>query len=318
MFGYVRPMKAELKVREHEEYKAVYCTLCRELSRHYGRLAKFALSFDITFYAVLALGVNGAKPAVRKGRCVVNPAKKCTYICEGREEYHKAAALTVLMTYQKLADNMEDEKTFKRLGSAFLRLFVKGPAKKAKSDFPFMAEAIENMMAEQKKAESDEHISIDACCAPTANALSAIFSELAGGDEIKKRVLSQLGYFLGRWIYAMDAADDLEKDMKDGAFNPFISRLGLEGKTEVPPEEKDRVENYCNEVLNSNVAMILSAVNLLDTGRYENIIRNVTELGFPEVQREIIFLHVHSKDRKKTDNLPSPEDKENSQEHDYE
>lgn len=66
MFGYVRPLKGEMKVREYEQYKAVYCTLCKELERHYGLLAKFALSFDITFYAVVALDLSGAEISEKK------------------------------------------------------------------------------------------------------------------------------------------------------------------------------------------------------------------------------------------------------------
>ena len=297
MFGYVRPLKGEMKVREYEQYKAVYCTLCKELEKHYGLLAKFALSFDITFYAVLALDISGAEIAEKKGHCVVNPAKKCSYICEGREEYHKAAALTVLMTYYKLIDNIEDEKAIKRFGAKLLKLIVNKAAKKAAEDFPFMDEALKKMTADQKATEESENPSIDACCAPTADALKTIFSELAR-DDTERIVLEQFGYFLGRWIYAMDAADDLEDDLKDGSFNPFIHKLNLEGKTEIPKEERESVDKYCNEVLNCNAAMINGAVNLLNLGKYENIITNVTELGLGEVQREILFLHIHSKERK--------------------
>ncbi len=297
MFGYVRPLKGEMKVREYEQYKAVYCTLCKELEHHYGLLAKFALSFDITFYAVVALDLSGAEICEKNGKCVVNPLKKCKYICEGSNAYHKAAALTVLMTYYKLVDNIEDEKFFKRFASRFLKLVVSKAAKKAKKDFPFMDEALAKMTREQSEAEKSENPSIDRCCAPTADALKTIFSELAN-DDMQRTVLSQFGYFLGRWIYAMDAADDLEDDMKDGSFNPFISRLGLEGKKTLTKEERDKADNYCNEVLNSNAAMINGAVNLLDLNKYENIITNVCVLGLGEVQREILFMHIHSKERK--------------------
>lgn len=297
VFGYVRPLKGEMKVREYEQYKAVYCTLCKALERHYGLLAKFALSFDITFYAVVALDLSGAEISEKKGHCVVNPAKKCNYICEGAEAYHKAAALTVLMTYYKLLDNIEDEKFLKRMASRFLKCIVSKAAKKAKKDFPFMDEALAKMTEEQRLAEKGENPSIDACSAPTADALKTIFSELAN-DDMQKTVLSQFGYFLGRWIYAMDAADDLEDDMKDGSFNPFIKRLGFDGKKEITKEEREKADNYCNEVLNSNAAMINQAVNLLDLNKYENIITNVCVLGLGEVQREILFLHIHSKERK--------------------
>ncbi len=297
MFGYVRPLKGEMKVREYEQYKAVYCTLCKALEKHYGLLAKFALSYDITFYAVLALDLSGCEISERKGRCAVNPAKKCNFICEGNEAYHKAAALTVLTTYYKLIDNIEDESFFKRLGAKLLKLVVNKAAKKAKNDFPYMDEALSKMTEEQRKVEESEDPSIDECAAPTADALKTIFPYLTA-DDTQKLVLGQFGYFFGRWIYFMDAADDLEDDLKSKSFNPFIERLSLSGKTALTKEEKDKADNYCNEVLNSNAAMINNAVNLLDLNKYENIITNVTVLGLGEVQREILFMHIHSKDRK--------------------
>lgn len=298
MFGYVRPLKGELLVREFEEYKAVYCTLCRELGKHYGIFSRLALSYDLTYYTMLALDIADAKPKLRKGRCVVNPTKKCNFICEGSEAYKKGAALTVLMTYQKLRDNIADEKFFKKCGARFLMLFAKNPAKKAAADYPFMAEALDKMMTDQANVESMEAPSIDACCEPTAGAMSVIFAELAGSDDAKKLILSQLGYFLGRWVYTIDAADDLEADLKEGSFNPFVSRLKLGEDKTVPAQRRDEIDRYCNEVLNNNVAMINGAVNLLELGRYNNIIGNVSMLGMGEVQREILFLHVHSKNKR--------------------
>lgn len=292
-------MKGELKVREYEEYKAVYCTLCRELGRHYGIRMRSALSYDLTYYTMLALDLSGAHPKVRKGRCVVNPAKRCNYICEGEEAYKKGAALTVLMTYHKVKDNIADEKFIKKFGSRLLLPFVSGPAKKAAADYPFLAEAMEKMMEGQAEAEKNPEASLDACCEPTANAISTIFSELGGDNKNNTLILSQLGYFLGRWIYTMDAADDLQDDLKNHSFNPFIKKLGLENLSELPEGDRKRADEECNQALNNNVAMINSAVNLLNLGRYRTIITNVTNLGLAEVQREILFLHIRDKNKKK-------------------
>ena len=104
MFGYVRPYKSELLVREYEQYKSVYCELCRELGKSYGWTARFTLSYDCTFYALLSLAVTEAKVTLHQGRCTVNPMKKCSFIESGGEDYKKAAALSVLLTYHKLRD----------------------------------------------------------------------------------------------------------------------------------------------------------------------------------------------------------------------
>lgn len=287
-----------MKVREYEEYKAVYCTLCRETGRYYGRRMRMALSYDLTYYTMLALDLSDAKLSVRKGRCPVNPAKKCSFICEGQEAYKKGAALMVLMTYHKIRDTISDESLIKKTGARFLRMLVSGPAKKAAADYPFLSEALETMMREQAEVEQNPNSSIDACCDPTGKALSAIFSELGGDNKSQALVLSELGYFLGRWIYLMDAADDLKDDLKKGSFNPLIHRLGLEGKKEISEEQQSRVDNECNEMLNYTVSRINSALNLLSLGRYCTIITNVCQLGLAEVQREILFLHIREKKKR--------------------
>lgn len=311
MFGYVRPLKGDLLVKEYDAYKAVYCTLCKEMGEHYGVFSRLSLSYDMTYYAILALDLSGETSKVRRGKCVVNPAKKCNFICEGCDIYKKAAALTVLMTYHKLRDNISDESFLKKNGARAMMIPVKGPMKKAAQDYPFFAQVLQEMMEAQTAVEKEENPSIDACCEPTAAALSKIFAELAGEDRKKEVILSQLGYFFGRWVYTMDAADDLEKDLEEGAFNPFIKKLGLEGCKEIPAERKKEIENECNSVLNSNVAMINSAVNLLDLGDYKNIIENVSMKGMAEVQREILFLHVHAKNKREPDKIYSEIDEEN-------
>ena len=301
MFGYVRPLKGELKVNEYEEYKAVYCTLCKSIGKHYGGLCRMALSYDLTFYVLLSLnhGFDCKNKKVRKGRCVVNPLKKCNFIFEEENIYKKASALTVLMTYHKLSDNAEDEKGLKKTGYKLLRSFMKGARKKAAADYPFLDKAMTEMMAAQSECERAD-ASLDACCEPTAKALSDIFSELGGDDKMESTVLGRLGYFLGRWIYIMDAADDLTDDVKENKFNPFIKKLGLEGLSEIPPEKKEFIRDECNAALNGSVAMMLPAANLLNEGRYTGIINNVLHKGLPEIQREILFLEINKKQRKKS------------------
>ncbi len=293
MFGYVRPNKPLLLVREYEEYKAVYCTLCKELGKHYGIITRMSLNYDLCFYALISLNYSTSCPKVKKGRCTVNPAKACNYIDIGDDSYKKAAALTVLMTYYKLIDNVQDEGFWKSFAAKFLLLFFKRPAKRASNDYPKIAEALKQMTEEQNEIEKVENASIDACAEPTAKALSVIFEDI---NEEQSLILNRLGYFLGKWVYTMDAADDLKNDVKDGSFNPFISYMK---NHDIDLNDSEKVESECNEVLNSNVSMLIPPLNLLNEGRHINIIENVINLGLPQVQKEILFLHIHEKERKK-------------------
>lgn len=293
MFGYIRPYQDELKVREHRQYKAVYCQLCRTMKKEYGWLSTFSLNYDCTFYAMLALSVSGCEMCEQTARCAANPLKKCRYISSQGEEYKKAAALSVLLTYHKLNDDREDEGFLKATGCKLLLPFVSKKAKKAAAQYPQLAQAAQAAMQAQRTAE-DRRLGIDACAEPTAQLLADVFSQLAEGAQA--RVLSQFGYYLGRWVYLMDAADDMAEDAKDGKFNPFVIRMGLEG-AEIPKEKLAEAEKYCNEVLNATVAAIIPPLQLLQLDGFAAIIDNIIRLGLPEMQREILFLHADRKRR---------------------
>ena len=302
MFGYVRPFKSELLVREYDQYKAAYCQLCRALKEHYGRAASFTLSYDCTFYALLMLSTREARLSLHHGRCVMNPLKRCDFLESDGEAYHKAAALSVLLTYHKLRDNLEDDSFFKSLGSRLFLPFVSRKARKAAEEYPFLAQEAQKAMDGQRQAEENAG-GVDACAEPTANLLAALFRELAC-DSLQGTALERFGYFLGRWVYLMDAADDLLDDLKEGAFNPFIPRLGLSGKTELTPQERKAADQACNQTLNATAAQMLLAFNLVELRNFGPILENVVTKGLPEIQREILFLHIREKRRGR----PEPED----------
>ena len=297
MFGYVRPYKPELLVKEYGQYKAIYCQLCRVLGDEYGVLARFALSYDCAFYAMLALSVTGSRVEEQKRRCVCNPLKACTYLPSPGEAYKKAAALCVLLTYHKLRDDCEDEGFFASLGSRLLLPVVSPKAGRAARQYPGMAGIVEKAMEGQRQAE-EEGAGVDRCAEPTANLLRELFGELAGCDNKQRPALESFGYFLGRWVYLMDAADDLAEDMRSGSFNPFIKRLGLEGKKELTQEERRAADEACNEALNATAARLVLAANLIEMGQFGPIIENVAQKGLAEVQREILFLHIREKPKR--------------------
>ena len=297
MFGYVRPYKPELLVKEYGQYKAVYCQLCRVLGDEYGVLARFALSYDCAFYAMLALSVTGGRVEEQKRRCVCNPLKACTYLPSPGEAYKKAAALCVLLTYHKLRDDCEDEGFFASLGSRLLLPAVSPKARRAARQYPGMASIVEKAMEGQRQAE-EEGAGVDRCAEPTANLLRELFGELAGCDNKQRPALESFGYFLGRWVYLMDAADDLAEDMRSGSFNPFIKRLGLEGQKELTQEERRAADTACNEALNATAARLVLAANLIEMGQFGPIIENVAQKGLAEVQREILFLHIREKPKR--------------------
>ena len=75
LFGYVKPFKPDLRVRELETYKAVYCGLCGQLGEAFGPAARLTLSYDFVFLAMLHYAVTpDARPVFERRWCFVNSA----------------------------------------------------------------------------------------------------------------------------------------------------------------------------------------------------------------------------------------------------
>jgi len=291
VFGYIRPQKSELLVREYEQYKGVYCSLCRQLGKSYGVVSRLTLSYDCTFYALMLLALSPECPGFESGRCVVNPLKKCTYCNAGENELTAASALSVIMTYHKIRDDIADSHFLGKLRAYLFLPFAKHARKKAARDFPQMDGIVSAMMVAQQAVEHGESPGIDFCAEPTANMLQQVFELTAGANQDNEssevRVLRQFGYYLGRWVYLIDAADDIEKDIKSKSFNPFISKFILDQSS--TPEELDNVRNFANQVLNLTLSQLISALNIFDFQHFDSIINNVILKGLPEIQKELLF-----------------------------
>ncbi len=288
MFGYVRIYKPQLRICEYEQYKAVYCTLCKELGKGYGPFARMLLNYDYTFVALLYMALHKQQPCVERKCCVFNPLKRCSYCKGDREGFRLTCAMTAEMYYHKLSDNVADSGWLASLGWRFLRLTARPMRRKAKKLYPQIDALVERCMADQAAAEQAEDSSIDSAAEPSARLISEL-AQMVAANDTDRVVLKDFGYFFGRWIYLIDAFDDMADDVKKNSFNPFAARFGL---------TKEDIENntmrysearlYANECLNMTVARALTAFDLLDTGVYAPIFENILMLGLGEAQRQAL------------------------------
>ena len=275
MFGYLQIDKAELKVREYEAYKSVYCGLCRQLGKDYSVFARFVLSYDCTFYAITLMSLKKSCTGFRDGRCRFNPLKKCKYaLCED-DCYSKAAALTVISVYYKLCDDINDSGFFRALAVRMIKPFFSHCRKKAAKRYPELDTIVREMLDSQIELEKKDKPTIDEAAHPTACMLAGIM-KAEGRSESEARVLYECGYHLGRWVYLMDAADDYEKDKKRGSFNPFLTI------------ETDDLRGYMNALLSQSLARAYDAYNLLDIRDFKGILDNMMLFGFPLKQNSVL------------------------------
>ena len=294
MFGYIQPLKSELLVKDYEAYKAVYCSLCKQLKKSYGVAASLILSYDSTYYAILSMSVNGERNNYKDGRCRVNPLKKCHY-CQNRSNaLEDAAALSVAAFYYKLEDDRADSGFFKRLAVRLIKPFARRwRSKMLKFGYSDFDNIFAQMIEQQKTAERDSACGIDKAAHPTAQALLQVCSALSE-DQKQKKVLESFGYYLGKWIYLMDAADDLSDDLKKGGFNPFVNAFSL---SEGYDEEKNAKE--MNSVINESAYMILNSYNLIELKGNKRILDNFARLGLGAMQKQVLFDKKHKKRKDK-------------------
>lgn len=271
MFGYIRAFKPEMKVKEYETYKSVYCALCRDMGKRYGVVTRLSLNYDFTFLALLNIALSDSEVSAQRKRCVCNPFKKCNY-CVSGDDYAFASAATVILIYYKILDNISDEKYLKKLGALALKMLYATSHKKAAEQYPEIEQLCKEYMCQQNAVEKENCQSADKAAHPTAKFMEQLFA-FCSDEPSKKRVLARIGYCLGRWIYLIDAIEDIDKDRKNGSYNPYL----------LCDETKDlnslALKDTLKESLQICEAEAQRAYELLGILKFEPIISNILYLG---------------------------------------
>ncbi len=289
MFGYVKPVVGEMLVREHEFYKATYCGICRAMKKHTGALSNVTLSYDSVFLALVRmLYIPDSDFSAEQRRCIAHPAKKRPMLKENSAIEYTARAFGVL-TYHKIRDDLADERGFKRLGVNAVRPIAS--AANSKAELSELSNTVSDRLSRITALENDKCESVDMPATLFGELLGEIFAY--GLPEADRLVPYEVGYHLGRFIYAADAAEDYYKDRERGSYNPYLLQYG---GADLTPENRQTVK--CALLLECK--KLEAAVNLLPFGTratIENIINNIIYLG---LVKRIDFLDKDGKGEKST------------------
>ena len=274
MFGYVKPVHSELLVKEYEFYRATYCGICRSMKKHTGALSNVTLSYDSVFLALLRmLFLEDGDISAHKKRCIAHPMKKRCMLKENAALEYTARAFAIL-SYYKMRDDIADEGVGKKILISPVRPILKSGKKRAGE--PQIEEIIAAKLFEISRLEKENTPSVDEPAHIFGELLGEVFaSGLSGNDRL---VLYECGYHLGRFIYAADAAEDYDEDLKKGKYNPYVLMYGG-----APLTDENRSTIKCALILECK--KIEGAVNLMPFGNrktIENIIKNVIYLGLPK------------------------------------
>ncbi len=291
MFGYVKPYIPELLVKDHEFYRATYCGICRAMKRHTGALSNVTLSYDSVLLALVRmLYIPDSEISAEKKRCIAHPLKKRCMLTENSATEYTARAFAIL-TYHKALDDIKDERGFKRVAVGTVKPIISSGAKRA--DISYISDICAKKLSEIDKLEGEKTASVDAPAALFGELLGEIFAYgLPERDAIAPR---EFGYRLGRFIYAIDAAEDYDEDRKSGKYNPYVL---IYGGGELTAENKSTIR--CALLLECRA--MEKAVDLMPFGtRYtiENIIKNIIYLG---LIKRMSFLDSNSENSKEERN----------------
>lgn len=277
MFGYVTPCKMELKIKDYEKFKAYYCGLCKTIKSSYGNLPRGVLNYDMTFLAILLHSLDDDNPSYVKEHCIVHPiGKKVIMVKNLPLEY--AAFCNITLAYFKLLDNVADDKSFKsKILSTFLKRYIKKSCEKFKSNINYIETKLNELYSLEKNKNC---ISIDEISHPFAELTGYILSSYIKEDDINNTILYNLGYNLGKWIYIIDAWDDLKKDMKEQKYNPINFILNKDNKNY--EDLKKEVSGRIDFILTMCGTHCLDYLGKLQIKKNEELLYNILQYGLME------------------------------------
>lgn len=260
MFGYVVMNKPEIKFKDFDMYRSFYCGLCRELKERYGLSGQITLTYDMTFVILLLSGLY--EPPTKKGstRCIVHPVRRQPVRKNAITEY--AADMNIFLTYYKCKDDWNDERSIP--GFVFGKL-LEGKEKKSEKIWSKKVQMIVSCLDELSALEKENATDIDRVSGCFGRIMAEIF---AYREDVWEPTLRRMGFYFGKFIYLLDAYDDVEEDVKKGNYNPFSKDYIIKGFD-------DRVKN----MLMMMMAETCREFEKLPIIKYTDILRNILYSG---------------------------------------
>ena len=260
MFGYVLINKEELKFKEYDVYKLYYCGLCQTLNNRSGRFAQLTLNYDMTFLQLLLTGLYEPKTKLENFRCKIHPFKKS--IKRRNEITDYIADMNLFLAYLNCIDDWEDEK---KLSRKIYTIIVKNKVKKIKKQYPEKTAKLEAILKKSSEYEKKKEHDIDKISSYSGELMSELF--LYKEDEWKQ-TLSRMGFFLGKYIYIIDAYEDIEKDLKKGNYNPFSEIY-----------QNEDFDDFVNQILTMMISECAREFEELPIIEDVDILRNILYSG---------------------------------------
>ena len=260
MFGYIAINKAEMKFRDFDIYHAYYCGLCKDLKERYGRSGQITLSYDMTFLIILLSGLYEPPAEDTIRNCVAHPFQK--HAARTNEITQYAADMNIVLSYYHCLDDWTDEHKKKAwINSRLLRSKVK----QIEKTYPEKVKLIRDMLAQISSCEKANEQDLDKMAGLFGEIMAEIF---VWKQDIWKDSLHRMGFFLGKFIYLMDAYEDIDDDIANACYNPFMQF-----------REREDFDDYCKQILTMMIAECSREFEKLPILTHAEILRNILYSG---------------------------------------
>lgn len=280
MFGYININRAEMSEENLKIYQSYYCGLCQILRKNSGIRGQMLLNYDMTFLIVLLSGLYELEDQKYEFVCAIHPGKK--KLARVNEATQYAAKMNVILAYHNLEDDWRDDRAYAKRA---ISQIIRKDYLKIVREYPRQAEALEKYMHRLIELEQTKETNLDLIAGITGEMLGEIF---AWKEDIWAEELRCLGFYLGKFIYLMDAYEDLEKDEKGGKYNPFL---------ELQKENPKDYETISKLILTSMMSECSKSFERLPVLQHADIIRNVLYSG---VWSKYEYIQLKKKKRRKT------------------
>lgn len=271
MFGYIMPEKPELKIKEYDIYKSFYCGVCKSIGKRHGQLKRVTLTYDAAFLALLLCAVLDIKTVSSRESCFIHPLKK-SFISRN-EIIDYASDINIILAYNNLKDKWQDDKSLPAAtGIAALRRAYK----KLSKTYPKKCSIIEQRLDELAQLEKKGCNSMDLAAEPFAKLMEEVL-DYDGLDDATRKILRWMGYNLGKWIYLIDAFDDLEEDIRTKSYNPLVLQFEYCGNDII--EFENKIKSQVEFVLLYCLSEASKAFELLDAKQNNTILENILYMG---------------------------------------
>ena len=255
MFGYLVYNPEKISGEDKNTYQECYCGLCNRLYEKYGLAGRNTLSYDLTFVTLLLTAVYDSPKISGEERCFVHPIKKHPYWYNDITEF--TADMNLVLSYYKMLDDYYDDNNHRAFNAAKK---LENNVNAIRSRYPEQMKVIEKCLTDNMEMEKANVTNPDVPANCFGYLLAQVFTFKQ--DDLTP-ALQKFGFYLGKFIYLMDAYMDLKDDLKKQRYNPLISL---------------DTSNFV-ETLEAVIADCTAEYEKLPVTSYKNILDNVLYSG---------------------------------------